>query len=131
MPKTEERPIMTIREFKVLNIGGNLNVTTPNPVPSNRQTTQDTSLIDQSIMDLGIAYNTGTNTDNTDTNKVKLQFTAYLNDHTNVTDGAKFWVGARVIARQKMVWVGQIEITAQVNETEPKPQVDMTYSNDT
>jgi len=109
MPKTEERPIMTIREFKVLNIGGNLNVTTPNPVPSNRQTTQDTSLIDQSIMDLGIAYNTGTNTDNTDTNKVKLQFTAYLND----------------------LWVGQIEITAQVNETEPKPQVDMTYSNDT
>ena len=131
MPKTVKQPIIAIRDFKVLSIGSNLIVENPAPITNSRQTTQESLLTDQSILDLGMTHNTGLTTDNVDANKVKLQFTAYLNDHNNVTDGAKFWIGAGVIGRPKMVWVGQIQITANVTTNEPKPHVNMAYSADT
>ena len=127
---------MAIQDFKVLSIGSNLNVENRIPITNSRQTTQGTLLVDQFVVDLGMTEYNGSTTDYDDItdvvgSTVKLQFTAYLNDHDNVTDGTKILVGAGVIGRPKMVWVGQIQITANVTTDEPKPYVNMTYSGDT
>ena len=130
MPKTEDRPIASITEFEVESVGNNLNVATSSPTPTDRQTTLDKKLTDQSVINLGQTYNTGTSTDDTDDNKIKIRFTAYFNDHSNVTEGAAFWIGAGVIARPKMVWVGQVKLTTTLKTPSvPYPEVNMTVGD--
>eukprot|EP00111_Clytia_hemisphaerica_P018515 TCONS_00054793-protein len=130
MPKTEDRPIASITEFGVESVGSNLNVATNSPSPTDRQTTSDKSLTDQSVINLGQTSNKGSTTDDVDANKIKIKFTAYFNDHSNVTEGAAFWIGAGVIARPKMVWVGQVKLTTTLKTPSvPYPEVNMTVGD--
>ena len=133
MPKTQDSPIGSIRQFEVVSIGDHISVEHSPPIKTNRSTTADKRLIDQSVIDLGQSLDIKpvANHDN-DKNKIKVKFTVYVNDHSNVTEGANFWIGAGVIGRPKMVWVGQIKLTTTLSTPSvPFPKVDMTYSGDT
>ena len=132
MPKTQDFPIASITNFQLVSKGNNIEVENNNVSPTNKNTTDETKLTDQSVIDLGQAYNTNmSNSERIDDNKIKLTFTAYINDHANVTEGASFWIGAGVIGQPKMVWVGQFKmITTLSSPSIPFPKVDMGYSGD-
>lgn len=133
MPKTEEAPIASITSFQVDSIGSNVKVGNTSPVFTNRTTTNEKRLADQAVIDLGQGQNDDINVvGDVDANKIKITFTAYINDHPNVTEGASFWIGAGVIGRPKMVWVGQFKITTTlVTPAIPFPSMDLTFSDET
>ena len=122
---------MSVTDFRIISIGSNLKDADSSAQFNNRSTTSYPELPDQGVINLGHVKNPTSNV-NDDTNKIKLEFTAYMNDFPNVTDGAKFWVGAGVIGRPKMVWVGQIQVEASVStNTAPGVDINVTYSADT
>eukprot|EP00794_Sanderia_malayensis_P007243 gene7243-8051_t len=64
------------------------------------------------IYDLGIGINTNADTSTSDANKVKLSFDVILVDHQNLTNGTSlFWVGAGLVGKPSMIWVGQIKMS--------------------
>lgn len=131
MPKGNNEPIMSITDFRIISTGSNLVGVDNSAKFNNRSTTDYPELPDQGVINLGHVKNPLSDV-NDDTNKIKMEFTAYLNDFQNVTDGAKFWVGAGVIGRPKMVWVGQIQIEAKVTpNSDPNVAINMTHSGET
>lgn len=66
------------------------------------------------IYDLGIATNlNATSADNTK-DTISFKFDVILLDNNNVTNGTTQWVGAGLVSKPKMIWVGQIEMTTIV-----------------
>lgn len=132
MPKTQEAPIAAISQFQVESIGSNIEVDNPLAVGVYRKTTDEKRLVDQAVLDLGHGKNTDSTKVNEIDNTIKIKFTAYINDHANVTQGASFWIGAGVIGRPKMVWVGQFKIITTLSTPSiPFPSMDLSFSGET
>ena len=76
--------------------------------------TQKDGINNAAIYDLGIGTNTNSSSANPVADTISLTFNVILLDHNNVTNGSSHWVGAGLVGKPKMIWVGQISMTAIV-----------------
>lgn len=116
LPKAGGKPIMTILSFEVVHKGANIRGINANNKPVYRSTTNITGMYDQAVLDLGTGTNTNVDTSDSPDNQLTLTFRAILNDYANVTNSSSYWVGAGVIGKPKMVWVGQIKMKTYIKE---------------
>ena len=123
MPKTD-KTIIQILKVEDAKLGSNVDCVGKDMIGVLSQTTTKTTPKenDQAVYDLGVCSNTaGTLNEDIDANQIKIKFEVMLLEHANVTEGAKFWVGAGVVANPSMVWVGQIQMTTELpNPHRPK-----------
>ena len=117
MPKANDQPIIGIRSLEVSNIGANIGGLNKGAKVDLRATTGFTNYPDQAVLNLGVGVNINESTADVPDNQVNLRFVALLTEHPNVTNGSTFWVGAGVVGKPKMVWVGQIAVKPLIYAT--------------
>ena len=116
MPKANGQPIISISSFTVSKIGANIDGLNAG-AKADLRTTTSFSYKDQAVLNLGIGVNINESTADVPDNQVNLEFVALLTEHPNVTNGSTFWVGAGVVGKPKMVWVGQIAVKPLIYAT--------------
>ena len=106
---------MSLTSFKVLSVGKNIN---NNAVLSQvraqlNSTVGDPKLHDRGTIDFGTVESTVGNANHPD-NKIMMEFEIIVNDHANVTNGSKHWVGVGVRGGKRMMWIGDVALIADV-----------------
>lgn len=132
MPKQDDFPIMILESFKVTHVGSNIAGVNVSAIPTKYATTNQTEMEDQMVVDLGTAVNDNNSTENTDINKIIVEFTTIVNEHPNITNGSVISVACGVISKPKMVWINQLELKGYVSAS-PRPKLDfeMSIENET
>ena len=52
--------------------------------------------------------------------QIKVEFEIIVNDHSNFTNGSKHWVGVGVRGGERMMWIGEAAMIAEVpNDRRP------------
>ena len=74
---------------------------------------QNNGINNFAIYDLGIGINVNESSNPID-DTISIKFNVILLDHNNVTNGSSHWVGAGLVGKPYMIWVGQISMTAIV-----------------
>lgn len=106
---------MSLVSFRVLQVGKNIN----NNVALGQKTAQlsstvgDAKLYDRGMIDFDKVENIVGQLDHPD-NKIMLEFEIIVNDHANVTNGTKHWVGVGVRGGSRMMWIGDVALIADV-----------------
>lgn len=106
---------MSLTYLKVLSVGKNIanhNNLKAASVGLN-STVGDPKLYDRATIDFGPVENIAGDADSQD-NKIMLEFEIIVNDHANVTNGSKQWVGVGVRGGKRMMWIGDIALIADV-----------------
>ena len=132
MPKQDDFPIMILESFKVTHVGSNIAGVNVSAIPTKYATTNQTEMEDQMVVDLGTAVNDNNSTENTDINKIIVEFTTIVNEHPNITNGSVISVACGVIGKPKMVWINQLKLKSYVSAS-PRPKLDfeMSIENET
>eukprot|EP00112_Aurelia_sp_Birch-Aquarium-sp1_P002282 Seg1249.10 transcript_id=Seg1249.10/GoldUCD/mRNA.D3Y31 product="hypothetical protein" protein_id=Seg1249.10/GoldUCD/D3Y31 len=110
MPTIANQSIFNIMSVEDAVIGANIQGLNTSAKPILKSSNND-GIQNLAIYDLGIGINTNADTTNTPSNTITLSFQVILNDHNNVTNGSSHWVGAGLVGKPKMIWVGQIVMT--------------------
>lgn len=76
-------------------------------------TVGDTKLHDRGSIDFGEVVNKNGDLDAPE-NKIEIEFEIVVNDHANVTNGSKHWVGVGVRGGKRMMWIGDVALIADV-----------------
>lgn len=76
-------------------------------------TVGDTKLHDRGSIDFGEVVNNKGDSDAPE-NKIEIEFEIVVNDHANVTNGSKHWVGVGVRGGKRMMWIGDVALIADV-----------------
>ena len=106
---------MSLTCLKVLSVGTNIanhNEKKAASVELN-STVGDPKLYDRATIDFGLVENSKGDSDSQD-NKIMLEFEIIVNDHANVTNGSKHWVGVGVRGGKRMMWIGDVALIADV-----------------
>ena len=131
LPKANGQPIMSLLSFAVDHFGQNIVGVNKSAIPTYFNTTGVVGMYDQAVLNLGIGENTAASRDDIDDNKINLRFKAIVNDYSNITNDSTYWVGAGVIGKPKMVWVGQIKVKTYVaNDAKPTLKIDVEIKGD-
>ena len=119
---------MSLVSLRVVQVGKNIN----NSAALSQTTTQlnstvgDQKLYDRGTINFGMVENTVGDADHPD-NKIMLEFEIIVNDHANVTNGSKHWVGVGVRGGKRMMWIGDVALIADVpDDRRPILQVEAT-----
>jgi len=106
---------MSLISLKVLSVGKNIeNNAALSQITANLSSTVgDPKLHDRGKIDFGTVESTVGDVDHPD-NKIMLEFEIIVNDHANVTNGSKHWVGVGVRGGKRMMWVGDFALIAEV-----------------
>ncbi|CAH3026162.1 unnamed protein product [Porites evermanni] len=110
-----ETSIMSLTYLKVLSVGTNIdnhNNLKAASIELN-STVGDPKLYDRATIDFGLVENSAGDSDSQD-NKIMLEFEIIVNDHANVTNGSKHWVGVGVRGGKRMMWIGDVALIADV-----------------
>ena len=118
--------IMALTEVKVLSVGTNIENRTAlsKAQPELKSTVGDPKLPDRADIDFGMTEST-VGTDDTADNQIIINFGIIVNDHLNVTNGSKFWVAVGVRGGERMIWVGETALVANVPD-ERRPVLKVT-----
>lgn len=110
-----ETSIMSLTDLKVLSVGTNIANHTNLKAASVElnSTVGDPKLYDRATIDFGLVQNSAGDSDSQD-NKIMLEFEIIVNDHANVTNGSKHWVGVGVRGGKRMMWIGDVALIADV-----------------
>ncbi|XP_073252900.1 uncharacterized protein [Porites lutea] len=110
-----ETSIMSLTYLKVLSVGTNIANHTNLKAASVElnSTVGDPKLYDRATIDFGLVQNSAGDSDSQD-NKIMLEFEIIVNDHANVTNGSKHWVGVGVRGGKRMMWIGDVALIADV-----------------
>lgn len=110
-----ETSIMSLVSLEVVSVGKNIknNAALSQKMAELSSTVGDLKLHDRGTIDFGTVESTVGNVDQPD-NKIMLQFEIVVNDHANVTNGSKHWVGVGVRGGKRMMWIGDIALIAHV-----------------
>lgn len=107
--------IMSLVYFKVNSVGKNIqNHTALSKVTANLSSTVgEPKLYDRGVLDFGTVGNEYGVADHPD-NKIAMEFEIIVNDHANVTNRSKHWVGVGVRGGKRMMWIGDVALIADV-----------------
>ena len=110
-----ETSIMSLISFKVNSVGKNIknNSALSKVTAQLNSTVGDPKLYDRGVIDFGLVENEVGNVDHPD-NKIMMEFEIIVNDHANVTNGSKHWVGVGVRGGKRMMWIGDVALIADV-----------------
>lgn len=120
--------IMSLVSLKVNSVGKNIanNSALTNVKAQLNSTVGDQKLYDRGTLDFGVVENVVGDADHPD-NKIMMEFEIIVNDHANVTNGSKHWVGVGVRGGKRMMWVGDVALIADVpQDRRPVLQVSAT-----
>ena len=106
---------MSLVYFKVNSVGKNIqNHTALSKVTANLSSTVgEPKLYDRGVLDFGTVGNEYGVADHPD-NKIAMEFEIIVNDHANVTNRSKHWVGVGVRGGKRMMWIGDVALIADV-----------------
>ncbi|XP_067040650.1 uncharacterized protein [Acropora muricata] len=112
-----ETSIMSLISFKVNSVGKSIsNYASLSKLTSQlNSTVKDPKHFDRGVIDFGTVENEKGDTDHSD-NKIMMEFEIIVNDHPNVTNGSKHWVGVGVRGGKRMMWIGDVALIADVPE---------------
>lgn len=107
--------IMSLVSLKVNSVGKNIanNSALTNVKAQLNSTVGDQKLYDRGTLDFGVVENVVGDADHPD-NMIMMEFEIIVNDHANVTNGSKHWVGVGVRGGKRMMWVGDVALIADV-----------------
>ena len=110
-----ETSIMSLISFKVNSVGKSIsNHASLSKLTSQlNSTVKDSKLFDRGVIDFGTVENEKGDKDHPD-NKIMMEFEIIVNDHPNVTNGSKHWVGVGVRGGKRMMWIGDVALIADV-----------------
>lgn len=110
-----ETSIMSLISFKVNSVGKSIsNHASLSKLTSQlTSTVKDPKLFDRGVIDFGTVENENGDKDHPD-NKIMMEFEIIVNDHPNVTNGSKHWVGVGVRGGKRMMWIGDVALIADV-----------------
>lgn len=110
-----ETSIMSLTYLKVLSVGTNIanHINLKAVSVELNSTVGDPKLYDRATIDFGRVENSAGDSDSQD-NKIMLEFEIIVNDHANVTNGSKHWVGVGVRGGKRMMWIGDVALIADV-----------------
>lgn len=128
MPVANGSPVMAILSYEVVSIGSNIMGLNSSATATFVTTTNHTSLKDQAIINLGTGINELSSTTNSPVNQIKLRFESIVVENSNITNGSTYWVGAGVIGKPKMVWIGQVAIKPYISSNR-RPNVNFVYNS--
>lgn len=128
MPVANGSPVMAILSHEVVSIGSNIMGLNSSATATFVTTTSHTSLKDQAIINLGTGINELSSTTNSPVNQIKLRFESIVVENSNITNGSTYWVGAGVIGKPKMVWIGQVAIKTYISSNR-RPNVNFVYNS--
>ncbi|KAK2548606.1 hypothetical protein P5673_031129 [Acropora cervicornis] len=99
-----ETSIMSLISFKVNSVGKSIsNHASLSKLTSQLSSTvKDPKLFDRGVIDFGTVENEKGDKDHPD-NKIMMEFEIIVNDHPNVTNGSKHWVGVGVRGGKRMI----------------------------
>ena len=110
-----ESSIMSVTAFRVVSVGSKIEnhraLNTARPQLSS--TVGDPKLHDRATIDFGTVKSVtavGTEADH----KILMEFEIIVNDHSNVTNGSKQWVGVGVRGGKRMMWICEVALIADV-----------------
>ena len=106
---------MSLISLRVVQVGPNIqnNVNLSQVKSQLNSTVGDPKLHDRGSIDFGKVESTVGDNDHPD-NKIVVEFEIIVNDHANVTNGSKHWVGVGVRGGQRMMWIGDVALIADV-----------------
>ena len=106
---------MSLVSLNVLSVGRNIkdNAALSSMKANLSSTVGDPKLHDRGSIDFGQVESTVGDSDHSD-NKIMIEFEIVVNDHTNVTNGSKHWVGVGVRGGKRMMWIGDVALIADV-----------------
>ena len=107
---------MYLTSLKLKNVGSNIQNLSTNALPVLKNTTTLDQFKDQAVFDLGIAYNEVNSDADSPDNRIDIEFEVVLNDFANVSNASSYWVGAGILGKPMMIWVGQINVDTFVKE---------------
>ena len=113
MPMISNKSIYHISSVDEAVIGSNVEGLNTSARPK-LISSQNDAINNFAIYDLGIGVNTKQNLTNPTADTISIQFNVLLLDHNNVTNGSSQWVGAGLVGKPYMIWVGQISMTTIV-----------------
>ena len=125
-----ESSIMSLVSLQVVQVGKNIknNSALSKMTAKLSSTVGDTKLYDRGTIDFGTVENTNGDVDHPD-NKIMVEFEIIVNDHANVTNGSKHWVGVGVRGGKRMMWISEFALIADVPvDRRPILQVQATCS---
>lgn len=110
-----ETSIMSLVSLQVVGVGKNIknNAALSQMTAQLSSTVGDPKLHDRGKIDFGTVESTVGDVDHPD-NKIMLEFEIIVNDHANVTNGSKHWVGVGVRGGKRMMWIGDFALIADV-----------------
>lgn len=110
-----ETSIMSLVSLQVISVGKNIknNTALSQMTAQLSSTVGDPKLHDRGKIDFGTVESTVGDVDQPD-NKIMLEFEIIVNDHANVTNGSKHWVGVGVRGGKRMMWIGDVALIADV-----------------
>lgn len=110
-----ETSIMSLVSLQVISVGKNIknNTALSQMTAQLSSTVGDSKLHDRGKIDFGTVESTVGDVDQPD-NKIMLEFEIIVNDHANVTNGSKHWVGVGVRGGKRMMWIGDVALIADV-----------------
>ncbi|PFX24679.1 uncharacterized protein LOC111331343 [Stylophora pistillata] len=107
--------IMSLVSLEVKSVGNNIannnNLSKVKAVLNS--TVGDPKLHDRGSIDFGEVANIAGDLDAPE-NKIEIEFEIVVNDHANVTNGSKHWVGVGVRGGKRMMWIGDVALIADV-----------------
>ena len=110
-----ETSIMSLVSLQVVSVGKNIknNSALSQMKAELSSTVGDPKLHDRGKIDFGTVESTVGDLDHPD-NKIMMEFEIVVNDHANVTNGSKHWVGVGVRGGKRMMWIGDVALIADV-----------------
>lgn len=110
-----ETSIMAITYVKVVSVGKNIDnyAALKLKEPKLNSTVKDPKLHDRATIDFGTVKSVVGLADSPD-NEIVIEFEIVVNDHPNVTNGSKHWVGVGVRGGERMIWIGEVALMANV-----------------
>jgi len=110
-----ETSIMSLISFKVNSVGKNIknHLALGQVTPQLSSTVGDLNLFDRCTIDFGTVESDVGDANHPD-NKIMMEFDIIVNDHANVTNGSKHWVGVGVRGGKRMMWIGDVALIADV-----------------
>lgn len=118
MPTVNNESVMSLKSLTFESVGSNINLDT---------TLINTTRVSAGVLDLGTATNNASSDIDSPDNEIRVKFQAILNDNRNISNASSYWVGAGVLGKPKMVWIGQIKINTYFPE-DSKPLLDIDLS---
>ena len=110
VPYISNRSVFHISSVEQAIIGSNIQGLNSSARPQ-LISSQNNGINNFAIYDLGIGLNVNSTSTNATADTISIKFNVILLDHNNVTNGTTQWVGAGLVGKPYMIWVGQISMT--------------------